>query len=42
VGQRGAYVRFLDAVMKKLLGIGVRIIAIERPRTKHEKKKSQE
>uniref|UniRef100_A0A7J2TZW0 PhoH family protein n=1 Tax=Ignisphaera aggregans TaxID=334771 RepID=A0A7J2TZW0_9CREN len=42
VGQRGAYVRFLDAVMKKLLGIGVRIIAIERPRTKREKKKSQE
>lgn len=40
VGQRGAYVRFLDAVMRKLLGIGVRIIAMERPKTKHEKKKT--
>jgi phosphate starvation-inducible protein PhoH len=39
VGQKGAYVRFLDAVMRKLLGIGVRIIAIERPRARHEKKK---
>ncbi|MEM0026307.1 MAG: PhoH family protein [Ignisphaera sp.] len=38
VGQRGSYVRFLDAVMRRLIGVGVRIIAIERPKTKREKK----
>jgi len=32
VGQRGVYVRFLDAVFRKMLGIGVRVVAIERPR----------
>jgi len=37
VGQKGSYVRFLDAVMRKLIGVGVRIIAIERP--KQEKKR---
>jgi phosphate starvation-inducible protein PhoH len=39
VGQRGVYVRFLDAVTRHLLGIGVRIVAIERPRTSKEKER---
>ncbi len=34
VGQRGVYVRFLDAVIRKLLGIGVRVVAVERPRSR--------
>lgn len=34
VGQRGIYVRFLDAVFRKLLGVGVRVVAIERPSRK--------
>ena len=31
VGQRGIYVRFLDTVFKRLLGVGVRVVAVERP-----------
>jgi len=32
VGQRGAYVRFLDAVFRKLLNVGVKVVAVERPK----------
>jgi len=38
VGQRGVYVRFLDAVFRKLIGVGVRVIAIERPRGSRRRK----
>jgi len=39
VGQRGIYVRFLDAVFRKMLGIGVRVVAIERPKASSKRKK---
>ncbi len=31
VGQRGIYVRFLDTVFRRLLSVGVRVVAVERP-----------
>lgn len=34
VGQRGSYVRFLDHVFEGLLGVGVRIVAVEREKSK--------
>ncbi|MEM0371203.1 MAG: PhoH family protein [Ignisphaera sp.] len=37
VGQKGAYVRFLDTVFKKLLGVGVKVIAIERKKERRSK-----
>jgi len=37
VGQRGVYVRFLDAVFRKLLGVGVRVVAVERPQPRRSK-----
>jgi phosphate starvation-inducible protein PhoH len=29
IGQKGSYIRFLDSVIKKLLGVGVKIVPIE-------------
>ncbi|MCS7110982.1 MAG: PhoH family protein [Ignisphaera sp.] len=37
VGQRGSYVKFLDSVVRKLFGVGVRMVAIERPRQERRK-----
>jgi len=34
VGQRGVYVRFLDEVMRKLIGIGVKVVPVEVPEGK--------
>uniref|UniRef100_A0A7C2VNW6 PhoH family protein n=1 Tax=Ignisphaera aggregans TaxID=334771 RepID=A0A7C2VNW6_9CREN len=34
VGQRGSYVRFLDTVFRRLIGVGVRIVAVEREKKK--------
>lgn len=34
VGQKGAYVKFLDIVFRKLLGVGVKVLAIERRKKK--------
>ena len=42
VGQKGVYVRFLDAVTRHLLGIGVRMVAIERPRSSKERERKQQ
>ncbi len=42
VGQRGSYVRFLDAVFRNLLGVGVRVVAIERPKPEKKKREKQE
>ncbi len=42
VGQRGSYVRFLDAVFRKLLGVGVRVVAIERPKAEKKRRERQE
>lgn len=39
VGQRGSYVKFLDAVFKNLFNVGVRIIAVERPKGEREHKR---
>ncbi|RLG78020.1 MAG: PhoH family protein [Thermoprotei archaeon] len=38
VGQRGVYVRFLDTVFRKLIGVGVRVIAIERTKTSRKRR----
>ncbi len=40
VGQKGGYVKFLDAVLRKLFGVGVRVIAVEKPRERRKEKKS--
>ncbi|MBS7624310.1 MAG: PhoH family protein [Candidatus Bathyarchaeia archaeon] len=34
VGQRGAYVRFLDTVFMKMLGVGIRVMQVEREKKK--------
>ncbi len=39
VGQRGSYVKFLDSVIRKLFGVGVRIIAVERPRQERKRER---
>ncbi|MEM1645137.1 MAG: PhoH family protein [Ignisphaera sp.] len=39
VGQRGAYVRFLDVIFRKLFGVGVRVVAVEKQ--KEEKRKGR-
>jgi len=38
VGQRGFYVKYLDAVLNKLLGVGVKAIEVETG-GKHRKKR---
>jgi len=40
VGQKGGYVKFLDAVLRKLFGVGVRVIAVEKPRERRKEKRS--
>jgi phosphate starvation-inducible PhoH-like protein len=40
VGQKGSYVKFLDAVLRKLFGVGVRVIAVEKPRERRKEKRS--
>ncbi|WP_434731443.1 PhoH family protein [Thermogladius sp. KZ2Tp1] len=41
VGQKGAHVRFIDAVMRRLMGVGVRVIEVEAPKEKRgEERKS--
>lgn len=38
VGQKGFHVKFVDAVMKKLMGVGVRAIEVESTRPKRKRK----
>lgn len=38
VGQKGFHVKFLDAVMKKLLGVGIRALEVETSRRKRRRK----
>lgn len=42
VGQKGVYVRFLDSVFRKLLGIGIRVYEIEVAETKKKSKESKD
>jgi phosphate starvation-inducible protein PhoH len=37
VGQRGTYVKFLDTIFKRLFGVGVRVVAVERERQERKK-----
>ena len=39
VGQRGSYVKFLDAVVRRLFGVGVRVVAVERPRQERKRER---
>lgn len=41
VGQRGAYIRFLDTVFMKMLGVGVKVVQAERTKEK-EKERARE
>ncbi|AFK51258.1 PhoH family protein [Thermogladius calderae 1633] len=41
VGQKGSHVRFIDAVMRRLMGVGVRVIEVEAPKERRgEERKS--
>lgn len=41
VGQKGSYVKFLDSVIRRLFGVGVRIVAVERPKQERRRERGK-